>query len=148
MKKTLTTLLLLLVMVAGFSVQAQNKAAAPKMVFEEDSHDFGQIKEGVVAEYDFKFKNTGDAPLVLKDVRASCGCTTPEWPKEPIAPSKSGIIKAKYNSANRPGAFSKSITITTNIEGEVKVLFIKGEVVRATDNQMSDPNQSPVRVRN
>lgn len=135
------------------NTQAQNnnttaqKQDGPQITFKEDLHDFGKINEGVVAEYEFKFTNTGSKPLLITDVRPSCGCTTPSYTKEPIAPGQSGVIKVSYNSMNRPGTFTKSITVTTNVEGDAKVLFIKGEVAPSPNMQV-DPNQSPVRLNN
>lgn len=96
--------------------------------FETDKHDFGSIDEGIQAVQEFVFTNVGNAPVVLSDVRASCGCTTPSWTKEPVAPGAKGSIKASYNSEGRPGSFTKSITITSNATEPSKVLYIKGIV--------------------
>jgi len=150
MKKLFPVVLLLLT--GGFSpvfshAQAAKSTSGPKIVFEDESHSFGTIKEGLVAEYTFKFKNTGTEPLILKDVRPSCGCTSPEWSKEPVLPGKTGIIVVKFNSAGRPGKFNKSITITSNIPDQSAVLFISGTVTPSTDTS-TDPNQSPVRIGN
>lgn len=98
--------------------------------FEEESFDFGMVQEGDQAQHEFKFKNTGETPIVITNVRASCGCTTPHWTKEPIPPGGEGTIKASYNSKGRPGVFNKSITITSNAVESRKVLFIKGVVNR------------------
>lgn len=94
--------------------------------FENTTHDFGQIPEGVVATHEFKFKNEGNSPLIISKVQASCGCTTPYWTKDPIAPGQEGIITASYNSKGRPGSFNKSITITSNASEPVTRIFIKG----------------------
>ena len=93
------------------------------------SHDFGVIKEadGKVS-HTFVIKNEGDAPLVVTRVIASCGCTTPEWTKEPIAPGKTGDIKVTYNPAGRPGPFSKSISVYSNGKTGSFLLTIRGEV--------------------
>ena len=88
--------------------------AGPVMTFAETKHDFGNIKQGDIVEHVFKFKNTGTAPLVIKQVDVTCGCTTPEWPKEPIAPGKSGTIKAVFNSAGKMGQQNKVITVQSN----------------------------------
>ena len=96
--------------------------------FESESHDFGKVKEGDIASYQFKFTNTGNAPIILSKVQASCGCTTPEWTKEPILPGKTGIITASYNSNARPGAFTKTVTVTSNATEGSKILTIKGMV--------------------
>lgn len=96
--------------------------------FEREVHDFGNIKEGVQAEYVFKFTNVGKEPLVITNVQASCGCTTPKWTKEPVKPGESGSVTAIYNSKGRPGNFNKAVTITSNAKTAQKVLFIKGNV--------------------
>ncbi len=96
--------------------------------FEEETHDFGDIEEGTVATYEFEFTNEGNQPIELQEVKASCGCTTPFWTKEIIAPGKTGKIKASYNSKGRPGAFTKSITVRSNAQQGLKVLYIKGFV--------------------
>ncbi len=88
--------------------------AGPVMTFAETKFDFGNIKQGDIVEHVFKFKNTGNAPLVIKQVDVTCGCTTPEWPKEPIAPGKSGTIKAVFNSAGKMGQQNKVITVQSN----------------------------------
>ena len=94
--------------------------------FEETIHKFGEIPQGVPATANFEFKNTGKEPVILKDVKASCGCTAPTWPKEPILPGKKGTIGAQYNAA-APGPFTKTVTVTTGA-GETIVLTIQGEV--------------------
>lgn len=111
-------------------VQAQqdNSEGQPEIEFEKTTHDFGKIPQGQNASYKFKFTNTGDAPLQLKNVKPSCGCTTPHWPKKPIRPGESAKIKAVYD-AGSAGRFHKSITVKTNVEGNSKtVLSIKGRV--------------------
>ena len=99
------------------------------MQFETDNHDFGNVPEGTMATYEFKFKNTGTQPVVIANVQASCGCTTPDWTKAPVLPGKSGIIKAMYSSAGRPGVFTKTVTVTSNAAEGSKVLSIKGVVL-------------------
>lgn len=116
--KTIFLLSLLFILSQGY--------AQPIITFENTTHDFGQIPEGIVATHEFKFTNEGDSPLILNKVQASCGCTTPYWTKEPILPGKEGVITASYNSKGRPGAFNRSITITSNASEPVIRLFIKG----------------------
>jgi hypothetical protein len=98
--------------------------------FSEESHDFGQIKEenGPV-NVEFKFVNTGNAPLIIKNVKASCGCTTPSYSQEPVQPGKSGYIKAQYDPFNRPGVFEKNLTIEANTDPSFTFLKIKGFVI-------------------
>lgn len=105
----------------------------PKIKFVEETHDFGNIKEGTQASYEFKFTNTGTAPLILESVQASCGCTTPEWSKEPIAPGQTGKVIATFNSSGRPGTFTKTITVKYNgaVETNTNYLTIKGFVESA-----------------
>lgn len=97
--------------------------------FKEKEFDFGTIKEedGNVTTA-FEFKNTGNVPLIINGVSASCGCTTPDWSKEPIAPGATGFVKASYNTTNRPGPFRKSITVRSNASEPSITLFIAGDV--------------------
>ena len=97
--------------------------------FETENYDFGKVTEGNLATHEFKFKNTGTQPVIISNVQASCGCTTPEWTKEPVMPGKTGIIKAAYNSNGRPGIFNKTITVTSNAKEASKILSIKGDVI-------------------
>jgi hypothetical protein len=147
MKKFIPLFILFLFSASATVISQDKKADGPQLTFQDESHDFGTIKEGIIAEFNFKFTNTGNQPLILMDVRPSCGCTTPDWSKEPVQPGKTGVIHVKYNSAGRPGKFNKSITVTTNIPNETKVLFISGTVTPSTE-QGTDPNQSPVRIGN
>lgn len=124
MKKFLFPLFLL------FMVSPTALWAQAKIEFKETQKDFGQIVEGVKASYEFTFTNTGTSPLLLSNVSASCGCTTPEWPRKPIAPGKSAVIKAIYNSQGRPGRFYKTVTVTTNGQPQQTRLVLKGEVLK------------------
>lgn len=124
--KRLAIAVFVLLMTATLSAQMN----APQINFEKKAHDFGQIKEsdGPVT-YVFKFNNIGNEPLVLKNVRASCGCTTPKWTKEPILPNGEGKLEVTYNPRNRPGSFRKTITVTTNAEPANVYLSIAGKVI-------------------
>ena len=108
-------------------------AQQPVITFEKMSHDFGKINEadGRVSTI-FSFKNEGMAPLVLSNVRASCGCTTPTWTKTPIEPGQTGNITVTYNPNGRPGRFQKTITVTSNATEATVKLTIKGEVIPKT----------------
>lgn len=119
-------------------VEATVAAATPitvqgaGIVFVEQTHDFGKIQEANgAATTVFEFTNNGSEPLILSEVRASCGCTTPDWTKEPIASGAKGYVKATYNAKGRPGQFTKSITVKSNAAGDngTIVLTIKGEVI-------------------
>ena len=119
--------LVLLALIISSVVVAQQSEL---LQFEETTHDFGTVKEedGAIV-YEFKFINNSPDSVKVLRVKASCGCTTPGWSREAIAPGESGYIKAQYNTRNRPGAFNKSLTVTTNLtESATKRLYIKGSV--------------------
>lgn len=128
MKKISSILVLLSFVLA---VGAQN--AKPSLQFEKKIHDFGSVKEdGGVVAYTFEFTNKGASPLVIHSVRASCGCTTPEWTRTPIQPGGKGTLKATFDPRNRPGNFNKSITVTSNAENASEILRITGRVEEKT----------------
>jgi hypothetical protein len=133
MKKFLV-LTIVLVSVISLSAQSQKTVPPPAgsgaiIQFNETSHDFGTFDEGTRATFEFEFTNTGDSNLILNNVQASCGCTVPTWPRQPIKPGEKSKIAVVYNSAGRPGSFGKSISVTTNMKKDnVKVLYIKGNV--------------------
>lgn len=105
-----------------------NTNGTPVFEFEEEVHDFGEIEEGIVAEYNFVFKNTGDSPLIITSAQGSCGCTVPNPPKEPIAPGATGEIKVSFNSAGRAGNQQKTVTINANTTPGTKILRISAQV--------------------
>jgi hypothetical protein len=101
---------------------AKNFAA---MTFDKTEHDFGTINEGDQVETVFNFTNTGSSPLLITNIKGSCGCTVPnDWPKDPIAPGDSGKFTVKYNSTNKPNLKTNTVTITANTEtGSEKVMI-------------------------
>lgn len=101
----------------------------PEFKFEESSYDFGSITDGDVVEHIFKFTNTGEAPLVIQSASASCGCTVPSYPREPIAPGATGEIQVKFDSSNKPGIQNKTVSITANTDPAITRLTIKSNVV-------------------
>lgn len=105
--------------------------AQAQFEFIEDKHDFGTIIEGGPATWEFKFKNVGKDTITLQptDVRASCGCTTPNWTKDPILPGQMGSVSAQFGSAGRPGVFNKNVTVSYK-GAVVKMLIIKGVVIK------------------
>jgi Protein of unknown function (DUF1573) len=121
MKRLLFTLVS--VVMFGFAANAQGV-----LKFGKETHDFGTLKEGPIATYNFEITNTGTAPVLITNAQASCGCTTPEWPKEAIMPGAKAAIKVGYNTAGRPGPFTKTITVISNAENGNVVLTIKGNV--------------------
>ena len=121
MKKFLLTTMMLMCGIVFASAQAEIK-------FEKLTHDFGSFSEASpVVTCTFNFTNTGDKPLVINQAVASCGCTVPDYPKDPIQPGKKGSIKVTYNGTGKfPGHFKKSITIRTNGKVEMTRLYIEG----------------------
>ena len=111
-------------------IAAAAMAQQPVITFQKTEHDFGKINEGDGrVSTIFEFKNEGMEPLVLSNVRASCGCTTPTWTKTPIEPGETGSITVTYNPNGRPGRFSKTVTITSNASNGTTKVYIKGEVI-------------------
>lgn len=118
-----------LILISTMSIVSMAQSNGPVMTFDEKTHDFGTIKEaGGPVTHIFEFTNTGNEPLVILAVNASCGCTRPEYPKEPIKPGKKGKIKVTFNPAGRPGEFSKDIKVRTN-GNKRPILKITGTVV-------------------
>ena len=104
------------------------------LAFKSDSYDFGTVEEGPAAEHVFTFTNTGKEPLIIQRVQPSCGCTTPDWTKEPIAPGKTGMIKSSYGTQGRPGHFEKTMTVFTN--AGTKMVSFKGTVDKAPESSV------------
>lgn len=104
-------------------------ADAPIISFERELYDFGKIEQGEKVQYDFKFINKGKTPLIISDATATCGCTIPETPKEPILPGKTGVIKVIFNSEGKMGLQDKVITITSNANPNQSMVHIVGEVL-------------------
>jgi len=131
MKKLLFTLAIALTSTLGMQAQETTKSEmkGAQIEFEQDVIDYGTIAHNADGKREFVLKNIGDAPLVITRVKGSCGCTVPTKPTAPILPGKTGIIKVKY-ATNRVGAFSKTITVTSNaVNTPSKVVRIKGKVL-------------------
>lgn len=109
---------------------AKPEGPLPTFNFGEKLHDFGTIKDGDVVEHVFAFVNEGEAPLVITDAKATCGCTVPEWPKEPIPVGGSGEIKVRFNSKGKPGIQNKTVTLTANTWPATQRINIKANVVK------------------
>lgn len=135
MKKILLASLLALFSIGIAKAQNTTPAAndqsndnGPKIEFANTTHDYGEIKKGGDGNCEFTFTNTGNEPLILSNVRASCGCTTPSWTKAPVMPGKTGTIKVRYNT-NNIGGFSKRVTVNSNsVTTPTVTLTIKGTV--------------------
>jgi len=133
MKKLILTFLLSMAVVFGVNAQSNKKevkatGSQPEITFKEMVHDYGEVVKDGNGICEFEYKNTGKAPLMLTNVRSSCGCTIPSWSKEPLMPGKSAKIKVKYNTKN-VGTINKSITVESNASNGTVVLKIKGKVV-------------------
>lgn len=118
--------LIALVAIIGFTAQAQQA----KITFKNDTVDYGTIAKGSDGVRVFEFTNTGDAPLIITNVKSSCGCTVPKKPEGPIAPGASSSIEVKYDT-QRVGPIRKTITVTSNASEPMVALKIKGEVKSA-----------------
>jgi hypothetical protein len=140
------------------AIQVNNPATAPAATpaapkvdpdagvfkFKEETHDYGKVPEGPLAEYDFEFKNTGKKPIVITEAHGSCGCTVPKWPNEPILPGKKGTIHVAYNTSGRQGPIDKSVTVTSNAQQSPMVLHIKGFVEpKPVEAQPAAPAAAP-----
>jgi hypothetical protein len=141
--KPMKKLLFLVFMLISLHVMAQQGA----ITFEKTTHDFGEIGEqGGKVNYKFVFTNTGQGPLIISQVNASCGCTTPAWSKEPIAPGEQGFIMAEYDPRNRPGNFQKSLSVVSNAPQPTNVLYIKGTVVEGELARAESPAPAAIPV--
>jgi hypothetical protein len=105
-----------------------NHGPTTTMTFENKIHDFGTITEGEKVKHTFVFQNTGTEPLLISNARGSCGCTVPQWPKEPIAPGASSEITVVFNSTSKSGKRNQQVTITSNTEPHNTLIRLVGEV--------------------
>ena len=131
---------------AAPAIQAVNNDAAslvvpdgplPVFSFVQTSHDFGEIQEGEVVNHTFAFTNNGESPLIIESAKASCGCTVPNWPREPIAVGATGEIEVSFNSKGKPGIQNKTVTITANTNPTLTKLYIKSNVQKAASETAS-----------
>ena len=99
-----------------------------KMTFDNIRHRYGEVEEGVIVTHTFKFKNTGKAPLIISHAKSTCGCTVPEWPKEPIPVGGEGVIFVKFNTAHKENFQTKPIFITANTHPSETTLYLIGKV--------------------
>lgn len=108
--------------------QQKPEGPLPAFSFEKTEHDFGTIKEGDIVSYTFKFKNTGEAPLIISKVQPSCGCTAPDWSKDPIPVGGEGFVKVEFDSNGKPNIQNKSVTVTANTWPQTMTLRFKALV--------------------
>lgn len=99
-----------------------------RIVFSEPSFNFGEVDEGEIVEHKFAFKNTGKVPLIILNASSSCGCTIPEWPKDPVPPGGSGEILAKFNTTGKMHDQKKTISVTANTYPNINTVVLSGKV--------------------
>ncbi len=113
---------------AKVAAEKEQMTKLPVVKIDKETHDFGTINEGDVVETEFIITNKGESNLLISDAKASCGCTVPQWPKEPIKPGSSAPIKVSFNSSGKPGNQNKTVTLTTNTEKGNEQFSIKANV--------------------
>lgn len=129
MKRVVFLLGMMLLMAGVAKAQEAKTHGGPEIEFEKIVHDYGDVPYNGNGECEFRFTNTGDAPLLIQKPKSSCGCTIPSWPKEPILPGESDVIKVTYKT-NRVGQINKSVTVTSNaLMNSTVMLRIKGRVL-------------------
>jgi len=109
--------------------EAAENTSGPVMSFEEEKFDFGDIHQGDKVEHIFEFENTGNEPLIITNVQTTCGCTAPEWPRDPVAPGQSGKIKVVFNSSGKIGRQHKVITVVSNASSAMNRVAIVTNVL-------------------
>lgn len=107
----------------------KNNVDVPYIEMKEDYYDFGDIFEGEIVSHNFSIKNIGDEKLIILSAKGSCGCTVPEWPKEPISPNQKAFIKVTFNSSGRQGKQRKTVVLKTNSIPNIKVITILANVI-------------------
>lgn len=140
MKKSLVVLISI-ILIAGVGFAQTDKktkpaaasttttdSAEPEFKFEVEEYNFGTVKQGEKVEYEFRFTNAGSEPLIISNVQSTCGCTVPEWPKEPVQKGQTAEIKVIFNSAGKTGLQNRPITIFSNAKTSPKVVHLKGNV--------------------
>ncbi len=115
---------------------------APEFKFEKEVHNFGEVPEGPRAAYEFVFTNVGKEPLIIKRANATCGCTIPSWPREPILPGQSEKIRVVFTTQGKPGIFNKKVTILSNAKTSPKYIRIKGKVIPKAKTTTGAPVKS------
>lgn len=111
----------------------------PRFQYADTIKNFGSIMEGEIATHIFKFRNIGKGPLIISNASASCGCTVPRWPKDPVAPGDTGSISVSFNSQGKVGSQSKIVTVTSNAEPSISKLVILAEVQKKPEDPSAKP---------
>ena len=149
MKKVIYLLGIMLLMAGVAKAQDAKTQMGPEIEFEKIVHDYGDVPYNGNGECEFRFTNTGNEPLLVQKPKSSCGCTIPSWPKEPILPGESEVIKVTYRT-NRAGMINKTVTVASNaVKNSTVVLRIKGRVLEQSAEAMPEKkndfgNGSPV----
>ena len=149
MKRVIYLLGIMLLMAGAAKAQDTKTQSGPEIEFEKVVHDYGDVPFNGNGACEFRFTNTGDAPLVIQKPKSSCGCTVPSWPDKPILPGESDVIKVTYRTS-RCGSFNKTVTVTSNaIKNSTVVLHIKGRVLEQPTETLPEKmdgvdNGSPV----
>lgn len=140
-KKMKHLITILCVGLIGFTSLAQEKVA--KIEFKTTVIDYGTIEKGADGVRVFEFTNTGDAPLIISNAKSTCGCTVPNWPRQPVMPGESGEIKVKYDT-KRVNPIRKTITVTSNADTPTVALKIKGRVIDPSKTSVLEQKQKSV----
>lgn len=136
MKKILVIMTFVVAFVNGYAQEAAELVASgARLVFVEESFDFGDIQQGDKVDHTFEFENAGDQPLILSNVLTTCGCTASDWPREPITPGEMASIKVTFNSAGKMGVQNKIITIVSNAVNQRERIKITTNVLPKTDQE-------------
>lgn len=139
--------LLLILTLTGAPINAQTVtiSSGPQIVFDKETHDFGEVFMYGDGNCVFKFSNTGNEPLILTDVRAGCGCTVPEWPREPLLPGDTATIRVRYTTLNRVHQINRSIVVTSNAKNKpTQVLRLIGNVIAPPDEVTPGTKVEPI----
>jgi hypothetical protein len=148
--KKLVLLIGVLVMMAGMAMAQEEKVSenGPEIEFEKLVHDYGEVPYNGNGECEFRFTNTGNEPLILQKPKSSCGCTVPTWPKEPILPGESEVIKVTYKTT-KVGPINKTITVTSNAKTNATVVLrIKGKVLEQPTEMVPEKEMEGSPVNN
>lgn len=113
-------------------VAAAPSANAPVMSFEQTEYDFGTVKQGEVVNHTFEFTNTGSTPLIIENASATCGCTVPDWTREPVAPGEKGQIAVQFNTAGKMGQQNPTVTVRANTQPDIVKVSMKGDVASSS----------------
>ncbi|WP_136483138.1 DUF1573 domain-containing protein [Cognatitamlana onchidii] len=130
-KSVLTATALVFILNLSFSQTSQNETNTGFLSFKTETIDYGALNQNTDGERFFSFTNTGEAPVVISNVKTSCGCTVPSYPKNAILPGESGHITIKY-ATSKIGVFSKSIRVISNAQNSNQILKIKGEILKSS----------------